>query len=80
MCAHAHTHAHTHTHRYGHAYDAFKLCLTDQEDIFRGLPDLDPEVVAVLTDYIKKRLAPQPIKIRADVEVTCFTYEGIDGE
>lgn len=64
--------------KYGHAYDAFKLCLTDQEDIFRGLPDLDPEVVAVLTDYIKKRLAPQPIKIRADVEVTCFTYEGID--
>mmetsp|Transcript_17820 Transcript_17820/g.32448 ORF Transcript_17820/g.32448 Transcript_17820/m.32448 type:complete len:347 (-) Transcript_17820:85-1125(-) len=64
--------------KYGHAYDAFKLCLTDQEDIFKGLPDLDPEVVEVLTDYIKKRLAPQPIKIRADVEVTCFTYEGID--
>lgn len=64
--------------KYGHAYDAFKLCLTDQEDIFKGLPDLDPELVAVLTDYIKKRLAPQPIKIRADVEVTCFTYEGID--
>lgn len=64
--------------KYGHAYDAFKLCLTDQEDIFKDLPDLDPKVVATLTDYIKKRLAPQPIKIRADVEVTCFTYEGID--
>lgn len=64
--------------KYGHAYDAFKLCLTDQEDIFKGLEGLDPELVAVLTDYIKKRLAPQPIKIRADVEVTCFTYEGID--
>ena len=28
--------------------------------------------------YIRRRLAPQPIKIRADVEVSCFTYEGID--
>lgn len=28
--------------------------------------------------YIKRRLAPQPVKIRADIEVTCFTYEGID--
>ena len=26
----------------------------------------------------QKRLAPQPIKVRSDVEVTCFTYEGID--
>lgn len=64
--------------KYGHAYDAFKLCLTDQEDIFADLPNVDPEVVAELTDYIKKRLAPQPIKIRADVDVTCFTPEGID--
>ncbi|MBE3050514.1 hypothetical protein IMZ48_50085 [Candidatus Bathyarchaeota archaeon] len=31
-----------------------------------------------LMSYIGKRLAPQPIKVRADVEVTCFGYEGID--
>ncbi len=31
-----------------------------------------------LVTYIKRRLAPQPVKIRADIEVTCFTYEGID--
>jgi hypothetical protein len=31
-----------------------------------------------LLTYIKRRLAPQPVKIRADIEVTCFTYEGID--
>ncbi len=28
--------------------------------------------------YIGKRLTPQPTKVRADVEVTCFGYEGID--
>lgn len=31
-----------------------------------------------LLSYIAKRLAPQPIKVRADVEVTCFGYDGID--
>lgn len=31
-----------------------------------------------LKSYIGKRLTPQPIKVRADVEVTCFGYEGID--
>lgn len=28
--------------------------------------------------YISKRLTPQRTKVRADVEVTCFGYEGID--
>ena len=27
---------------------------------------------------IKRRLTPQPVKVRADVEITCFHYEGID--
>ena len=31
-----------------------------------------------LLNNIKRRLTPQPIKIRADIEVTCFDYEGID--
>ncbi len=31
-----------------------------------------------LISYIGKRLTPQPTKVRADVEVTCFGYEGID--
>ncbi len=31
-----------------------------------------------LQSYISKRLTPQPTKVRADVEVTCFGYEGID--
>jgi translation initiation factor 2 subunit 1 len=28
--------------------------------------------------YVRRKLAPQPVKIRADIEVTCYTYEGID--
>lgn len=31
-----------------------------------------------LMDYISKKLTPHPTKVRADVEVTCFGYDGID--
>ncbi len=37
----------------------------------------DP-VADELKSYIGKRLTPQPTKVRADVEVTCFGYDGID--
>ncbi len=30
-----------------------------------------------LTENIKKRMTPQPIRMRADVEVMCFTHEGV---
>ena len=49
----------------------------EQTDIFQGM-DISDAVKADLLTYIKRRLAPQPVKIRADIEVTCFTYEGID--
>ena len=60
----------------GHAYDAFKLAITSQ-DIFNGL-DMSDDVRKVLMENIQRRLTPQPIKIRADIEVTCFKYEGVD--
>ena len=31
-----------------------------------------------LTGTIARRLTPQPIKLRADVELTCYTDAGID--
>ncbi|CAN8102274.1 unnamed protein product [Discula destructiva] len=63
--------------KYGHAIDAFKLSITNPEvwkDIEFPTPACDEE----LKSYISKRLTPQPIKLRADIEVTCFAYEGID--
>lgn len=66
--------------KYGHAYDAFKLSIS--EDKNAGDPFADLEIPDDLKDelktYILRRLAPQPIKIRSDIEVSCFTYEGID--
>jgi len=64
--------------KYKHAFDGFKLALAEgAEDPFAAL-DVPADVVDELRLYIRRRLAPQPIKIRADVEVSCFTAEGID--
>jgi translation initiation factor 2 alpha subunit (eIF-2alpha) len=39
---------------------------------------IDEDVFRELQANITRRLTPQPVKIRADVEVTCFSSEGID--
>lgn len=63
--------------KYGHAYDAFKLSITDPT-IFDIVEAPNADVLNELKLYISRRLTPQAIKIRADVEVQCFEYEGID--
>eukprot|EP00798_Chlamydomonas_sp_ICE-L_P031835 gene31835-7041_t len=70
---------------YGHAFDAFKTMVQDDGDVvFARLAEggeltvLTPEVREGLMKNIKRRLTPQPIKIRADVELTCFAYDGIE--
>jgi translation initiation factor 2 subunit 1 len=63
--------------RFGHAYDAFKLMITDADRVLAPY-ELPEEVKETLLSNINRRLTPQPIKLRADLEVTCFSYEGID--
>ncbi|KAI5958109.1 SUI2 [Candida theae] len=63
--------------KYGHAYDAFKFSITDPT-IFEGIESPSEGVLEELKLYISRRLTPQAINIRADVEVSCFGYEGID--
>jgi len=62
--------------KYGHAYDAFKLALTDPE-VLTPL-NLPQETTHELVTNISRRLTSQPIKIRADINVSCYAYEGID--
>lgn len=66
--------------KFGHAYEAFCAAISDPETIFNmeNMPELTPELKEIMLDNIKKRLTPTAIKIRADIEVTCFHYEGID--
>ncbi|CAE6539912.1 unnamed protein product [Rhizoctonia solani] len=62
--------------KYGHTYDAFKLALTSP-DVFDGL-NISQPVLNSLIATIARRLTPQPIKLRADIELTCFQPTGID--
>lgn len=62
---------------HGTAYEAFKLAVGNAEQVLKPL-NLDEGVYNTLVDNIKLRLTPQPLKIRADVGVSCFEYEGID--
>lgn len=67
--------------KFGHAFDAFKQAITEPEQMWAAL---DPAVP--VSDVIRKelmlniarRLTPQKVKLRADFEVACFAYEGID--
>lgn len=64
---------------YGHTYDAFKLALTEPDKVFATLsPAPSPATIAQLSATIARRLTPQPIKLRADIELTCYTDAGID--
>lgn len=73
---------------YGHAYDAFQRTISEGDAIFTRLsteahggaavPVLTPEVKEALLKNVRRRMTPQPIKIRADVEMTCFAYDGVE--
>ncbi|POW10471.1 hypothetical protein PSTT_06114 [Puccinia striiformis] len=63
--------------KYGHAFDAFKLSITEPETVF-GQLNIPENVMMHLTANIARRLTPQPVKVRADIEATCFAYSGID--
>ncbi|ORY61978.1 hypothetical protein LY90DRAFT_523066 [Neocallimastix californiae] len=63
--------------KYGHAYDAFKAAIYEPDKVFEGL-EIEPEIRAELLKNIKRRMTPQPIKLRGDIELTCFGYAGID--
>lgn len=38
---------------------------------------LTAEVKDAVIKNVRRRMTPQPLKIRADVELTCFAYDGV---
>ncbi|KAJ3704896.1 hypothetical protein LUZ61_008601 [Rhynchospora tenuis] len=81
--------------KYGHAYEAFKLIVTDPDSILDSLtkeikeagpdgeevtkvvPAVTEEVKDALVKNIRRRMTPQPVKIRADVEIRCYQFDGV---
>jgi translation initiation factor 2 subunit 1 len=63
--------------KYKTAYEALRLAMANPDEILGPL-NLEPSIRSLFMADIKKRLTPQAVKIRADIEVSCFTVEGID--
>lgn len=40
--------------------------------------DITPEERAEIHEFIQAKMKPQPLRIRADIQVTCVKYEGIE--
>lgn len=58
------------------SYEWFKKAVSDAS-VLDECP-LENHVREKLVEEIQRRLAPNPVKIRADIEVSCFNFEGID--
>lgn len=41
------------------------------------VPSLTEEVKTQLIKNVQRRMTPQPLKIRADVDLTCYAYDGV---
>ena len=69
--------------KYGHCFEAFKMMVTNPDAVLEelrkpdGSPAVDDAVKDALVKDIRRRMTPQPLKIRADVEMTCFEYDGV---
>ena len=74
---------------YGHAFDAFKMMVLQEQELWdklseanaaaeRDMAIVTPGVKDALMKNIKRRMTPQPLKIRADLEITCFHYGGVE--
>ncbi|CAL9762276.1 unnamed protein product [Musa acuminata subsp. burmannicoides] len=81
--------------KYGHAFEAFKVVVTDPDSVLDSLtrvvkevgadgqevtkvvPAVTPEVKDALVKNIRRRMTPQPLKIRADIEMKCFQFDGV---
>lgn len=65
------------TRKYGHAYDAFQLAVAEPDTVFSPL-NVSQEEKMEAVEHVRTKMMPTPMKIRADIQVTCYTYEGIE--
>ena len=57
--------------------DAVLLKLQNDFNGGKEIEVLTEGVREAIIKNVKRRMTPQPLKIRADVELTCFSYDGV---
>lgn len=75
---------------HGHAHDAFKVMVVSPDEMWTKLKSANegeeerdwsivtPSVQEAVMKNIRRKMTPQPLKIRADLEMTCFQYDGVE--
>ncbi|XP_021716284.1 eukaryotic translation initiation factor 2 subunit alpha homolog [Chenopodium quinoa] len=49
----------------------------DGQEVTKVIPAVTPEIKVSLIKNIRRRMTPQPLKIRADIEMKCFHFDGV---
>ncbi|PQP97720.1 eukaryotic translation initiation factor 2 subunit alpha homolog [Prunus yedoensis var. nudiflora] len=49
----------------------------DGQEVTKVVPAVSEEVKESLVKNIRRRMTPQPLKIRADIEMKCFQFDGV---
>ncbi|KAL8552228.1 hypothetical protein ACS0TY_001071 [Phlomoides rotata] len=49
----------------------------DGQEVKKVVPAITEEVKDALVKNIRRRMTPQPLKIRADIEMKCFQFDGV---
>nr|XP_046917799.1 eukaryotic translation initiation factor 2 subunit 1-like [Dermatophagoides farinae] len=60
----------------GSSYEVFKMAVNQPSLLDECC--LDEKVKDLLLTHIKRRLMPQAVKVRSEIEVGCYAYEGVD--
>ncbi|ORY96738.1 eukaryotic translation initiation factor 2 alpha subunit-domain-containing protein [Syncephalastrum racemosum] len=63
--------------KFGHAYDAFKVAISDPTSVFEGM-DIDETIMKDMLANIRRRMTPQPVKIRAQLDLRCTGIDGVN--
>jgi len=63
---------------YGHPFEAYKALAAEGANIWKDIEESDAEIIDAFGKVVKQRLATQPVKIGAQIEVTCYSEAGID--
>lgn len=64
--------------KYGHAHDALKLAVLHPDQVFAEEIEVSAPVRDHLEKTVRQKLKPQPARLRADLNVTCYKRAGID--
>ena len=66
-------------HDYTHAVDGFEAIMKGENKEFIDKVDLPHNVKKLFMDTLTAKMETKAVRIQADIQVTCFSYEGVEG-